>query len=281
VLSTISLDGKRFFYRNTLRQVDDLPFELRWSHRREPYISCFCCPPNIVRTIAKVGAYAYSLTDKGVWVNLYGANVLDTRLPDGSPIKLVQETEYPWDSRILITLSQVPDTELSVYLRIPAWSRRAEVRVNGQGQSSRVQSGQYYEIKRTWAEGDQIELILPMTVQLLEAHPLVEETRNQVAVRRGPIVYCLESTDLPKGVDISEVALSRKSKWNSRYDSKLLGGITILESEALRLTNNNWEATLYREISSEPLKTVTIHLIPYYAWGNRGDSEMTVWMPLR
>lgn len=102
-----------------------------------------------------------------------------------------------------------------------------------------------------------------------------------LAIRRGPIVYCLESPDLPKGVDISEITLSRKSKWNSRYDPKLLGGITVLEGKVLRLSNNNWEGALYREISSKPLETVAIRLIPYYAWGNRGDSEMMVWMPLR
>lgn len=281
VLSTISLDGKKCFYRNTLRQVNDLPFELRWSHRREPYISCYCCPPNIVRSIAEVGAYAYSLTDKGVWVNLYGANVLDTRLPDGSHLKLIQETDYPWNGTVCFKFVEVPETKLSVYLRVPAWSRDARISINGRSPDRIPQAGQYREIKRKWSKGDQIDLNLPMSARLIEAHPLVEETRNQVAVQRGPIVYCLESTDLPDDTNISEIALARNATFSSQFAPDLLGGITVLKGKGLRLAADDWDKELYREISSRAPVPVDISLIPYYAWGNRGDSEMTVWMPLR
>ncbi len=281
VLSTISLDGKKFFYRNTLCQVDDLPFELRWSHRREPYISCFCCPPNIVRTIAEVAACAYSLSDRGVWVNLYGSNVLSTRLPDGSTVRLAQRTDYPWDGTVRITIGEAPTTEFSVFLRVPGWTRDAAVRLNGQPVGRSPEPGRYYEMKRRWSQGDRVELILPMTTQLIEAHPLVEEARNQVAVRRGPVVYCLESVDLPAGVGIQEVALSPTADFSSQFDPDLLGGITVLAGQAQRLAGGGWGSALYREISREPPKPADIRLIPYYAWGNRGDSEMTVWMPLR
>jgi DUF1680 family protein len=281
VLATISLDGKRFFYRNTLRQVDDLPFELRWSHHRESYISCFCCPPNIVRTIAEVTGYAYNLTDSGVWVNLYGSNVLDTSLTDGSRLKLIQETEYPWDGTIRFTFAEVPPTVLSVFLRIPGWSREAKVRVNGVSLNRDPQAEQYYEVKRTWAKDDRIELALPITTQLLEAHPLVEETRNQVAVKRGPLVYCLESVDLPDDVDITEIALTPTTKFNARFVPDLLGGICILKGQALRLPADKWDGTLYRNISSKAPQFIDVTLIPYYTWGNRGHSEMTVWLPVR
>jgi DUF1680 family protein len=281
LLATISLDGKRFFYRNTLRQVDDLPFELRWSHQRESYINCFCCPPNIVRTIAEVAGYAYNLTDGGVWVNLYGSNVLDTNLPDGSRLRLIQETEYPWDGAINLTLAEVPPKALSVFLRIPGWSRKANVRVNGVTLNRTPQAEQYYEIKRTWAKDDRIELSLPMPAQLLEAHPLVEETRNQVAVKRGPLVYCLESVDLPDSVDITEIALTPTTKFNTRFVRDLLGGITVLKGKALRLPTDKWDGALYRNISKKPPQYIDITLIPYYAWGNRGHSEMTVWLPVR
>jgi len=281
VLATISLDGKRFFYRNTLHQVDDLPFELRWSHHRESYISCFCCPPNIVRTIAEVAGYAYSLTDSGVWVNLYGSNILDTSLPDGSRLKLIQETEYPWDGTICFTLAEVPPTALSVFLRIPGWSRDANVRVNGVSLNRDPQAEQYFEVKRTWAKDDRIELALPITAQLLEAHPLVEETRNQVAVKRGPLVYCLESVDLPDGVDITEIALTPTTKFNTRFVPDLMGGISVLKGQALRLPADKWDGALYRNISSKAPKFIDVTLIPYYTWGNRGHSEMTVWLPVR
>lgn len=281
VLATISLDGKRFFYRNTLHQVDDLPFELRWSHHRESYISCFCCPANIVRMIAEVAGYAYSLTDSGVWVNLYGSNILDTILPDGSRLKLIQETEYPWDDTICFTLAEVPPAELSVFLRIPGWSREANVRVNGVSLNPAPRAEQYYEVKRTWAKDDRIELTLPMTAQLLEAHPLVEETRNQVAVKRGPLVYCLESVDLPDGVGITEIALTPITKFNAQFIPDLLGGISFLKGQALRLPASKWDGALYRNISGKAPQSIDVTLIPYYAWGNRGHSEMTVWLPVR
>jgi len=281
VLSTISLDGTKFFYRNTLRQVAELPFRLRWSNQRVPYISCFCCPPNIIRTVAEVSSYAYSLTDKGVWVNLYGSNALDTKMPDGSALKLTQQTDYPWDGSIRFTISDVPDRELSLFLRIPGWSRGARIRVNGASLDHIPEREEYYEIKRAWSKDDRIELLLPMTAQLIEAHPLVEETRNQVALRRGPLVYCLESTDLLDGADIVEIAISPKAKFNSHFLPDLLGGITALKGQALCLPGGNWDKTLYREISNEAPERIDISLIPYYAWGNRGDSEMTVWMPIR
>ncbi len=282
VLSTISLDGKAFFYRNTLCQLDDLPFELRWSEHREPYISCFCCPPNIVRTIAEVAAYAYSLSDRGVWVNLYGSNTLDTQLPDGSAVKLTQQTDYPWDGAIRITVEEMPSAACSLFLRMPGWAREAAVRVNGQPADDRPTAGQYYELRRRWSKGDCVEVVLPETVRLMEAHPLVEEARNQVAVMRGPVVYCLESIDLPAGdVDIQEIVLSADATFNHHFDRDLLGGIMILKGQAGRLPGGDWGTTLYRELSSDTPKPVDISLVPYYAWGNRGDSEMTVWLPVR
>ena len=281
VLSTISLDGKKFFYTNPLRLLNDMPFELRWSRKREPYISCFCCPPNIVRTIAQVGNYAYNTSKEGIWINLYGSNTLDTELSDGSRIKLRQQTDYPWDGLIRITIEDVPTSELSVFLRIPGWANSASVSVNGTLMERNLKAGQYFQIKRKWSAGNLIELILPIPVQLIEANPLAEEIRNQVAIRRGPIVYCLESINLPEGVEIMNVAIPSQIKLRSNFREELLGGITVLEGKAHVLAGSDWGQTLYREIENQDPKAVDIRLIPYYAWGNRGKSEMTVWMPLR
>ncbi|UCD49877.1 MAG: glycoside hydrolase family 127 protein [Phycisphaerales bacterium] len=281
VLSTISLDGKRFFYRNSLRQVDDLPFELRWSDKREPYISCFCCPPNIVRTVAEVAAYVYSMSPRGVWINLYGGNVLDTQLADGSPLRLQQKTEYPWDGTVRVTIEKAPKEEFSVFLRIPGWAEESHLTVNGKPAGKNLEAGRYHEIRRSWSSGDRIELVLPMSVELLEAHPLVEEVRNQVAVRRGPIVYCLESLDLPDNVRIEDVALFPAAQFQDRFAEGFLGGVVVLQAKAQRLSGPAWGDTLYRRLSQHKAAKIDIRLIPYYAWGNRGDSEMTVWIPLR
>ena len=261
--------------------MDELPFSLRWSRKREPYISCFCCPPNTVRTIAEVSAYVYSLSDRGVWINLYGGSVLNTRLAGGEAIRLRQRTEYPWEGSVHITLENAPKGEFSLFLRIPGWTETARVTVNGRIIADDLESGQYFEIRRSWSAGDRIDLALPMSVQLLEAHPLVEEARNQAAVRRGPIIYCLESTDLPENVGIMNVAVSSKAQYQDYFVKELLGGVAIVKTKAYARDRNDWGKTLYRRISSKEPKTINIRLIPYYAWGNRGDSEMTVWIPLR
>ncbi|MDH7598910.1 MAG: glycoside hydrolase family 127 protein [Sedimentisphaerales bacterium] len=280
VLSTISLDGKRFFYRNTLRQVDDLPFELRWSDKREPYISCFCCPPNIVRTIAEVSAYAYNVTPEGLWINLYGSNHLSTKLAEGSIIELDQHTDYPWDGRIRFTINKAPAHPVSIHLRIPGWAKGARVAINGRS-SDRPVPGTYLMLKRSWSSGDRIELDLPIEPVLLQAHPFVEEARNQVAVRRGPVVYCLESVDLPKGITIHQVCLPADIRLKATFMPEMLDGVAVLDGRALALPAPQADGQLYRRMPTSKPRPVEIRLIPYYAWGNRGHSEMTVWIPVR
>ena len=281
VLSTISLNGKKFFYTNPLRLLDDMPFELRWSRKREPYISCFCCPPNVVRTIAEIGSYAYSTSNEEVWINLYGSNLLDTEISEGSRIRLRQQTDYPWDGEIRITIEDAPSKRFSIFLRIPGWANSASVTINGTLMDRNLKAGQYFQIKRTWSAGDLIELILPMSIQLIEANPLAEEIRNQAAIRRGPIVYCLESIDLPDSVEIMNVTIPHQIKLRNHFEKELLGGVNVLEGNAHVLAGSDWGQTLYREIEHQEPKPVDIRLIPYYAWGNRGKSEMTVWIPLR
>ncbi len=280
LLASISLDGKAFFYTNPLAKVNELPFDLRWSRQRERYISCFCCPPNVVRTIAETSAYAYSVSDEGVWVNLYGSNALDSRLPDGAPVKLRQQTDYPWEDTIRIIVEAMPSSVSSLFLRIPGWTKDARVTINDRPAGTNLQAGQYFEIRRLWSVGDRVELVLPMPVQLLEAHRLVEETRNQAAVRRGPIVYCLESVDLPHGTELADVTIPPDVRMETRYEASLLGGVTVLEAKAIAREGRDWDSALYQEIASGPAKTIDIRMIPYYAWGNRGDAEMSVWVPL-
>lgn len=277
LLAGASLDGTRFFYTNTLRQLDTMPTALRWSRQREPWISCYCCPPNVARMIAEANTYAYGRSTDAVWVHLYGGSTLDTALPGGR-MKLTQTTDYPWDGRIKITLDTVPVHEFALKLRIPAWADGATLAVNGKALPQPA-SGKYAEIRRRWTVGDVVELTLPLRVRLLEAHPLVEEARNQVAVQRGPVVYCLESHDLPKGIRVLDVALPSTADLTPRFDAKHLGGVTVIEGHAAVREVADWTGTLYREVRPTAARTVPIKLIPYYSWGNRGASEMTVWLP--
>jgi DUF1680 family protein len=295
VLSGMSLDGTNFFYVNPLRTTDPLPTELRWQHQRVPFVSSFCCPPNLVRTIAGSAQYAYAKSADTIWVNLYGASELETELPSIGKVKLSQETEYPWNGRVRIKIKTAPEKEFALKLRIPGWAKDAKVRVNLRPGSSGRESAQtssqssqslltsaatYHEIRRVWKAGDIIDLDLQMETELIEANPLVEETLGQVAVKRGPVVYCLEAVDLPPGVKPLDVSLSPDTKLRARYDQRLLGGVAVLEGTAHARTNANWSGQLYRELQPAKPTPIKLRLIPYSVWANRGPAEMSVWLPL-
>jgi DUF1680 family protein len=279
VLSGISLNGKNFLYTNPLAQSDALPFKQRWSKDRVPYISLSnCCPPNVVRTIAEVSDYAYSISDKGIWFNLYGGNKVNTKLANGDKITLTEVTNYPWDGNIKVTLDETIGRAYSMFFRIPGWTNDAKIFVNGRIVEVRTKPGTYAEVHRIWKKGDVIELILPMEAQLIESNPLVEENRNQVAVKRGPIVYCLESNDF-----------AGKSIFNAVIPSSIVlkaipitidgAQMTSLVGTAKLRAKTDWTNTLYHPIAKTNEST-TIKLVPYFAWGNRGHSEMSVWLPL-
>ncbi len=284
VLPAVSLDGKRYFYTNPLRVDADLPYTLRWSKERQEYISlCNCCPPNIVRTLAEVGSYFYSQSEEGLWFQLYGGSTLETTLPDGSKLALEQRSDYPWDGRIRIELTAVPEEEYSLYLRIPAWADTAEISVNGKPTGQVPVPGTYAELRRKWKAGDRIVLDIPMRSRLIRSHPLVEETVGQVAVQRGPVIYCLESPDIPDSLRISDLALPAGIHFRERGTSIDGAKMIMLEGEANFIGTPGAGDSLYRELSpgrsqGEQLPAVKIRLIPYYAWGNRGKSEMSVWM---
>jgi uncharacterized protein len=282
VLSGISLNGKNFLYTNPLAYSDELPFKQRWSKDRVPYISLSdCCPPNVVRTVAEVGNYAYNISDEGLWLNLYGGNTRNTKLKDGSALKITEETNYPWDGNIKLTINQASAKPFSVFMRIPGWANTARILVNGKPFNGKITSGEYAEVKGNWKAGDKIELMLPMEAKLIEANPLVEETRGQVTVKRGPIVYCLESVDLPKNQNVFSLALPVKATFKPKMIKIVNSDIMELEGNAEVIEKNDWKDKLYKEVSQKEPVTVPIKLVPYYAWGNRGHAEMTVWMPAR
>ena len=279
VLSGGALDGTNFFYTNPLRVTEPMPTELRWSRTRVPFVGSFCCPPNLVRTIAESADYAYAKSGDSIFVNLYGGNVLATELA-GEKIKLLQQADYPWSGRVRIKIEVCGKKEFALQLRIPGWANGASVRVNNSPADFSPTPESYFEVKRVWQAGDFVDLDLPMPVRLMEANPLVEEDLNQVAMQRGPVVYCLESPDLPAGVKISDVMIPTDLKLISRYDQRLLDGIVVLEGKAVLHPQENWSGKLYREIQPPELKPVNVKFIPYSVWQNRGPSEMSVWLPL-
>src|SRR6185436_6407249 len=275
VLSGVSMDGKKYFYTNPLAASKDYPYDLRWGGGRQAYISkSNCCPPNTVRTIAEVSNYMYSIGDDGLYINMYGGNELKTKLKDGSSITLTQETNYPWDAKITIRIKESPKTPFMIHLRIPGWCKKYKLLFNGKlpemyGRTEGFISG-------TVRTGDKIELTLDMPVTLIESNPLVEETKNRVTVKRGPVVYCLESADLPNQ-NVFDVIVPASIKLQPVPMKIADGNVMALTGQAKLLQNNNWKNSLYKELNTTT-KPVTIKLIPYYAWANRGKTDMTVWL---
>jgi DUF1680 family protein len=281
VLSGTDLGGTKFNYTNPLRVDFNLPYELRWKKEREEYIAFSnCCPPNVVRTVAESQNYAYALTKTGLAVNLYGSNELKTSLKDGNSLELKQETDYPWVGNIKLSIRKASEFAFDINLRIPGWASNATIRINGEEYPVKTIAGTYATLNRIWKKGDIIELNLPMPARLMEANPLVEETRNQTAVMRGPIVYCIESPDLV-GKSIFDVVIPSNIQLKP-VNEKIAGAqITFLQGEALLQSPKDWNTDLYQPINSKNnLQKINIKLIPYFAWGNRGKSEMTVWIPL-
>ncbi len=282
MLSSMSLDGLRFCYTNPLRWYGEEHRLLSQdTYQRWVTLFCYCCPTNTARTIALLHNWVYSLSENALWVHLYGSSALETELPDGSALKLRQRTDYPWDGQIDITIDQAPDQAISLKLRIPGWAKGASLSINGDASDIPLVPGSYVELRRGWQTGDQIALNLPMPPRRVKANAKAEEIRNHVALMRGPLVYCLEGVDLPDEVSILEVHAPEAMRLEARRAADLLGGATVLEGQATRVVDVGGNGALYFDAEAERDEALDIRLIPYYAWNNRGVTEMTVWLPRR
>jgi DUF1680 family protein len=287
ILPGISLDGTHYFYVNALKKLRDFDVPLRWSRTRQPNIpASFCCPPNVVRTLAEAHNYVYALSPDTVWVHLYAASRLDSRWLDGTPIRLRQETDYPWAGAVKLVIEDAPARDVTVKLRVPGWltSEAVTLRVNGQPVGGAFKPGTYAAVQRTWRKGDVVELDLEFKPAFWEANPLVEETVDQVALKYGPLVYCIESNDLPAGVRLQDVAVSFAAPATFTATRERIGQTPVLTLtfDGLALQRPAWDpARLYRPVTERTPRPVKLKAVPYYAWGNRGDTEMSVWLPAR
>jgi DUF1680 family protein len=286
VLPGISLDGEKYFYTNPLRLSDELPYKLRWPKERKKLISCFCCPPNTLRTLCQAQDYLYTTAPRRLYVNTFGESRLQTTIGGVGDITLTQHTDYPWNGYVTLTLEALKcrrGTTFAIALRVPSWTHVPTVHVNGMAVGTQTEQG-YIVINRVWKKGDVITYDMPMEAVIVEANPLVEESRGQVAVMRGPIVYCLESIDLNSSTpqlpnsSIDDIALPVTATFRTVETTIDGSRMMALETEAFVRDETSWSGQLYRAVSAHK-QPKTIRLIPYYAWGNRGKSEMTVWMP--
>ena len=274
VLAGISLDGRKYFYTNPLADSG--------KSRRQEWFPVACCPTNIVRILTSVQGYFYSISEDGIWVHLYASGRAELNYK-GKIINIVQETDYPWDGRINIKVEPVNHSEeFSVYLRIPGWSDIASIYLG----DKRIEAkpGTYVEIRKTWEAGDMIRMILQMPIKLITSHPHVTNNFAKVALKRGPIVYCLEQVDNP-GAHVWNILLDSEDELSAQVEQlPVLGEIVVINGNGLVLDGERWKDSLYLPLEktrSKKLKRIRIKAIPYYAWANRSPGAMTVWIPVR
>jgi DUF1680 family protein len=283
MIAGVSLEGTQFFYANPLASYPGVnPYD-RWSgiltdrhYRRSDWFECACCPPNLARLVASIGGYFYTTAENALYVHLYNSNQADVSVA-GQNVHLTQETSYPWDETVRLTVGVEQPASFELALRIPGWCRSYSVSVNGQAVTSESAEG-YARIQRTWADGDTVTLRLAMPVERVAANPQVRQDAGQIALQRGPVVYCLEQAD--NGPRLANVIIPDTAQLSAVHQPDLFNGVTVITGEALRDEPRTWGADLYRPLSTTEFQqqSFTFQAIPYCFWANREPGEMRVWI---
>jgi uncharacterized protein len=266
-LSGVSLSGEEFFYVNAL-QVRERAVAHDHRHPvtgRQRWFRVACCPPNVMRTLAQLGAYLATTRDGSLAVHQYAACTIKHQ---GRELEI--ETGYPWDGHITLEVGPDldqggdPSDEWTLALRVPDWCEDATLTAPD-GVTSHPGPG-YVQVTRRWRAGDRVELDLAMPVRLTRPHPRVDAARGCRAMERGPLVYAVEQVDLPEGraVDDLHLPADDPSVFEAQWRPDLLGGCTVLAGEATSCDGATWPFTA----------------VPYALWANRGARPMRVWLPL-
>jgi DUF1680 family protein len=266
--SGMSLDGTLYCYRN--------PLELGLEKIRNPWYDTTCCPPNLERTLASLPGYMYSTSQEGVFVHLYHSSELDW-----SGLKLEQKTRYPWEGAVEIRVSPAEPREFTLFLRVPAWSARTAVAVNGQPWKGDIRAGEYLPLRRTWQADDRVVLTLDVRPRLTVANPRLSENAGRVAVELGPLVYAAERID-QQGVSSLFDAFLLPDAPRAVWRPDLLGGVVLIQHAGAVYEKPLSEDPLYQPLGASTERRnrfVILNLIPYYAFANRELTEMQVWLP--
>ena len=282
VLSGISLSGNSFFYENPLAANPEKTkyYQSQEEHMRErmPIIErvkvfrCSCCPPNLVRVMGSIADYMYSIADNTIFAHCYMNS--DAAIPLGEKtINLHQQTEYPYNGDITFTTDT--SGEYGVALRIPSWCERWELYINGRALSAPMNKGYVY-ITRQWESGDQVRLKLEMKVQIMEANPKAGNLCGEGAVMRGPLVFCAEGID-NQNAPIKDIYLNKEASFTCTNEEICGRILPVLHTEATRRQSFD---LLYRPMQGS-MKKLELKMIPYFAWANRGVTEMSVWLNVR
>ncbi len=255
ILPCWSIDGTRYRYNNPLASRNG-------SERRE-WFSCACCPPNIGRIVSGLGQYiATTDGEASVTISQYIGSSVDVPLADGSYLSFELECGFPWDTKAKITFKEAPGHPIALQLRVPAWSSETSVAINDDEPTLLDDWGFFHSIERTWMPGDAVHVELKAETAFILPDPKVRANQGRVAIKHGPILYCIEHAGNPVykfdqlGIDITSVL-------ESRMEPGLLGGIAVVEGKMI-------------DSASKEIKKFTA--IPYFAWGNREKGPMEVWL---
>lgn len=264
ILSSVSLDGKQFFYEN--------PLQSDGNHHRKSWFDVSCCPPNVSRLFASLGKYIYSEGPHSLFVNLYLQSQIKTQIGEQT-VTIEQMTNYPWNSVVSFSLKMDHPTLFSLHLRIPQWCHTPSLSINNQFFDlwTSYKKG-YVQINRTWESGDEIILNLPMRIEHVRSHPEVKQNVGCVAIQRGPLVYCLEQVD--QSVPLHKIIIPKQTEWYTTFDKNLLGGLVVLQGMAM---TPEPQRELYSQ-SPIQYQPYPVRAIPYFAWDNRDPGPMKVWL---
>ena len=276
LLSGVSLGGDRFFYQN--------PLESAGGYERSPWFEVACCPPNMTRFLPSLPGYVYATKDGTVFVNLFIAGEGDVAV-DGRQVRLAQQTRYPWDGEIKLTVFPARPGEFELAIRIPGWAcdeamptdlyrfldanaERPTLKVNGDAATLDIRDG-YARIRRTWKKGDTAELSFSMPVRRVVAHGSVAADSGRVALQRGPVVFAAEGVD--NNGRVFDFFLPDAATLTAEFRPSLLNGVVVITGNTLALSKD-----AAGKIRNEEKPFLAI---PYYAWANRGPGPMLVWLP--
>lgn len=274
ILVGTNLTGDKFYY-STLLEAGN-------GNARSDWFDCACCPPNLMRTIAKLSEYMYTVHADDLFINMYIGSEGTVNI-DGTSVGLTQETEYPWNGDIKLTVNPAEEKEFTMNIRIPGWvqeqaDKNVTISVNDEAVTAEAENG-YVAVTRTWKEGDVVRISIPMEIRMTEADPNVTTNAGRIALERGPIVYSIEmagnaqlNSDIANFSPLNFV-IPRDAELTAAYNTDLLNGVVEITGDVKY--NDGGE-----------LKDAKLQAIPYYAWNNRGNdgtegqnncSQMLIW----
>ena len=286
VLPGVSLDGCSFFYVNPLEVREQQYLSAGPGiERRQPWFECACCPPNVMRLLSSLEQYICTRSKDGIQINQLISSTIKTISPSGNPLQLELSADIPWGQGVLdVTIAICDGSAWELAIRIPSWAQSFTAFVSADPISkpgSDLHDG-FVRIRRPWKAGDHIIIQIPMTVQVIEAHPAVDSCRGLVALQRGPIVYCFEEADLPAGVHLRDVKVALPISQTTEPLQMLQENVVSIRMEGRTYATEAWDGKLYRsrsETSKAPAeKKIFLRAVPYYAWANRTGTEMRIWL---